>query len=325
MEDLVLQLRRELRQDSALGEFGAAAIHRELFEREYQEIPSIRTINRILQRRGALDGQRRRRRKAPPGGWYLPEVAVASAELDQFDIVEGLVLRDGPEVEVLNTIALHSGLVGSWPSSGINAQTVREALLEHWKRFGLPMYAQFDNDTRFTGPHHHGDVIGSVMRLCLSLAVVPVFAPVAEYGFQADIESFNGRWQSKVWNRFQHPSLEALQQQSARYVTACHHRGATRRETAPPRRPFPENWQIDWQSQPQGLLIFLRRSSDCGNVELLGHTFTVDPYWVHRLVRCEIDLNSGCIRFYALRRRDPTHQPLLGEVPYQLPRRSFRI
>jgi len=69
VEDLVLELRRELKETSDLGEFGAAAIQRELRARGLAAIPSLRTISRILERRGALDGRRRvrRARLAAPG------------------------------------------------------------------------------------------------------------------------------------------------------------------------------------------------------------------------------------------------------------------
>ena len=177
VEDRVLTIRRNLREQSDLGEFGAAAIRRELLERGRAEVPSLATVNRILQRRGALDCRYRVRRPAPPPGWYLPEVAAASAEVDLFDIVSGLLIQAGPEVEILNTISLHGGLVGSWPGPAIHASSVRAALLEHWRQFGWPAYAQFDNDTRFQGPPQPADVISSVLRLCLSLGVVPVFAP----------------------------------------------------------------------------------------------------------------------------------------------------
>ena len=42
-------------------------------------------------------------------------MAAAKAELDSINIVEGLVIKDGPQVEVLNVVSLHGGLVGSWP------------------------------------------------------------------------------------------------------------------------------------------------------------------------------------------------------------------
>jgi len=46
-EDLVLQVRRELRETSDLGEFGAAAILMELLARRIQNIPAVRTIGYI--------------------------------------------------------------------------------------------------------------------------------------------------------------------------------------------------------------------------------------------------------------------------------------
>ena len=94
-EDLILVLRRELKEQSALGEFGAQAIHRALVARGHPAVPTVRTIGRVLERRGALDGRRRVRRLPPPRGWYLPAVGQGQAELDSFDIVEGLLLPDG--------------------------------------------------------------------------------------------------------------------------------------------------------------------------------------------------------------------------------------
>ena len=51
---------------------------------------------------------------------------------------------------------------------------------------------------------------------------------------------------------------------------------------------------------------------------------TVDRHWLHRLVRAEVNLDDNTIRFFALRRREPTDQPLLNKVPYTLPKRPFQ-
>ena len=123
LEDAVLATRQDLRATSDLGEFGAAAIQRTLSGTPDQGLPSVRTIGRILVRRGALDAKRRVRRPAPPPGWYLPDVASAAAELDSFDVVEGLVIKGGPQVEVLNAVSLHGGMVASWPGTGVTART----------------------------------------------------------------------------------------------------------------------------------------------------------------------------------------------------------
>jgi hypothetical protein len=324
VEDLVLRLRRELKDTSALGEYGARAIHGELAARRLPRVPSVRTIGRILARRGALDAGYRIRRPPPPPGWYLPDVAGRRAELDSFDIVEGLALTGGIRLEVLNVVALHGGLPGSWPQPLVTAKTTVVALVEHWRAVGRPTYAQFDNDSVFQGEHRGRDTLGRVVRTCLQLDVTPVFVPPQESGFQAAIENFNGRWQAKVWARFHHESLHALEERSRHYIRAYRQRAAARIETAPPRRPFPGVWQPDLQARPAGVVIFLRRTSEAGTVRLLGRPFEVDAAWPHRLVRCEVHLSAETIRFYALRRREPGYHPLLGEVPYVFPRKPFR-
>lgn len=320
----ILRLRKELRETSDLGEFGAVAIHRELQSRRRKTIPSVRTIGRILERGGALDGRRRIRRAAPPSGWYLPDVAAGKAELDSFDVVEGLAIRGGTQVELLTGISLRGGLTAAWPRPVITAKVVVDALISHWKRFGLPQYAQFDNDMIFQGPHAHPDSLGRVIRLCLSLNVVPVFTPPRETGFQASIENFNGRWQAKVWARFEFQTLADVQAQSQRYITATQQRSAARIEAAPARRPFPQRWKLDLQQRPSGRLVFIRRTSAQGHLAVLGRTFKVDPLWVGRLVRVELTIRQGQLRVYRLRRREPHDQPLLREHSFKLPHTPFR-
>jgi hypothetical protein len=323
LEEMILGIRENLRTHSALGEFGALAVRAELVRRLVPSAPSVRTIGRILLRRGALDGRRRIRRAAPPPGWHLPRVVAGMAELDSFDIVEDLIIEGRGGVQILNCVSLHGGLAESWPRAGITAKIAVESVLDHWRQFGLPAYAQFDNDTRFQGGHNHPDVIGRLSRICLSLGVTPVFAPPRETGFQAAIESFNGLWQAKVWERFHHVDLGQLQDRSRRYIQAHRQRNAARIGSAPARLGFPDGWKPELQIAPRGQIIYLRRTSDQGRASLLGHSFDVDPHWPHRLVRAEVDLTEKRIRFFALRRRDPSAQPLLKEVPYVLPQRLF--
>jgi hypothetical protein len=74
---------------------------------------------------------------------------------------------------------------------------------------------------------------------------------------------------------------------------------------------------------PHGRIVFLRRTDAAGTVHLFGRHFLVDRHWTHRLVRAEVNLAAEEIRIHALRRRDPSDQPLLTRVPYALPHRQF--
>jgi len=296
VEDHVLAVRRWLQRESALGEYGAPAIERALVAAAWPRRPA----------------------------GTCPEVARGEAELDSFDIIEGLALAGGRRFEVLTGVSLHGGLAAAWPMPWVGARAVVPLLVRHWGAVGLPGYAQFDNDTIFQGAHQHRDSVSRVVRLCLALTVVPVFAPVQETGFQAAIESFNGRWQAKVWERFAHANLRAVQHRSARYIRAQRERVVARIDAAPPRRPLAAGWEFDLQQHPRGTIVFLRRTTAAGAIELLGRRFPVDRHWLHRLVRAEVDLTAGEIRVHALRRREPADQPLLCRLAYGLPTRRFR-
>jgi hypothetical protein len=326
VEDRILEVRRTLREESILGEYGPSAIRGEL--EATAELPgpppSVRTIARILERRGALDAKRRVRRPAPPAGWYLPDVRRRLVELDSFDVISGLRLKGGLELDILTGISLLGGLVAVWPTAGVTGRSTVEALGEHWQAVGLPGYAQFDNDTRFIGGNRHPNSIGLVIRYCLAVGIVPVFAPPLEMGFQASIEALNGQWQRKLWARFWDPTLAELQVRSGAYVAASRVRSAVRIEAAPERMPFPLARPIDLEAPPAGRLVFLRRTSDAGSVSILGVRYPVDPRWPHRLVRSELDLDARRLKFFALRRREPDQQPVLGEVAFEPPARWYR-
>jgi transposase-like protein len=317
VEELVVRTRRELRETSALGEHGAKAVRRAMTRAGVKDPPSVRTIGRILRRRGMVEPRRRVRRPPPPRGWYLPDVAAARAELDGFDVITDLSTLEDKRIEVLTGQSLH----GREPLAEVRviatARIAAAALTARWKALGLPSYAQFDNDTRFTGANFRPDVVGRVIRLCLSLGVVPVFSAPREHGFQNFVEGFNARWKKGVRGQFRPTSLAATQRQSDLFVAAFraeHGRGA-----APARRAFPSEWKLDLQLPLRGRIVFIRRADDLGRVRVLLRHYDVDRAWAQRLVRCELDYDRGELRCFGLSRSHPAEQPLLRVHPYAPP------
>ena len=327
-EQRILRTRKQLRERSVLGEYSADAIGKALEQHALsaavEPVPTRATIYRVLERHGALDAVHRQRRPAPPKGWYLPDLAAARTELDSFDFIEDLKIADGPLVSVLTGISLHAAFTAAWIMPRPSAKATVDALLAHWREHGLPGYAQFDNDTIFQGAHQFADTVGRVSRLCLALRVVPVFAPPREPGFQNPIEGFNALWQTKVWQRHHCRNVAALETVSARYILAHRAKTAVRREAAPQRRRFPARFTFDLRAPLAGTMIFIRRSTEHGDVNLLGHNFRIAENWLHRLVRCEVDFTRQHIRFHALRRREPADQPLLCQLPYGRPHKLFQ-
>jgi hypothetical protein len=153
-----------------------------MLRRGDRDIPASRTIGNILKRNGMLDKRKRVRRPAPPPGWYLPGVQQRRHERDRFGIIEGLSLRGSQEGQYLHGISLHGRLLHAMAMETITTENTVLALMEHGKQFGLPKYVQFDNAMVFQGPRKQ-NAIGKVIRLCLSLKVIPVFATPYEQGY----------------------------------------------------------------------------------------------------------------------------------------------
>jgi len=321
-EQRLLRTRAWLRDRSVLGEYGADAIQRELCTEP--PLLSRATINRVLKRYGVTDAHRRVRRPPPPRGWYLPEVAAGRAEVDCFDFIEDLKIAEGPLVDVLTGKSLLGTLTDAWVLSQLSAKGAGACLLGRWGRDGLPAYAQYDNGTVFQGAHQFPDAVGRTSRLCLALGVIPVFVPPLEHGMQNTIESFNGLWQAKVWQRHHVANIAELQACSDRYIAAHRARTQTATEAAPARRPMPKDFELNLHAPLTGQMIFIRRTSESGHAYLLGQRFAVSPDWPHRLVRCEVDFDHHCIRCFALRRRTPTEQPLLATIEYHRPDKPFQ-
>jgi len=323
IEQRIVELRRSLREESVLGEYGARAVQAAL-KAEMADAPSEATINRVLSRRGLQDAVRRIRRPAPPQGWYLPEVAAGRAELDCFDFIEDLKIADGPLVDLLTAKSLHGTLSDAWALKQRSAKRTAPCLRRRWQRDGLPGYAQFDNDTVFQGAHQFANAVGRISRLCLQLKVIPVFVPPLEHGMQNTIESFNGLWQAKVWRRHRVRSVRELQRRSDQYVAARRLRNRALAEAAPQRQPMPKRFKLNLHAPLRGLMIFIRRTDETGHVHMLGQRFAVSPNSPHRLVRCEVDFDHHCIRCFGLRRRAPSEQPLLATIPYRRTDKPFQ-
>ena len=325
VELAVLACRQRLATTSALGFYGARIIFcRHVARREppapAAQRPDHRPHSAAPRRVGWPPTPAR---QAPPPGWYVPALHLRQAEVDAFDVIEGLVIEGRGEIEVLTGKALWGPDAVAWPLAGVTAPTVLEHVVPYWRRHGLPSFAQFDNDTQFQGGHNHPDVLGRVVRVCLSLGITPIFVPPREQGFQAVIEHFNGLWQAKVWQRFHHADLAMVQSRSEQFLAAYCSRLAQRTEHGPPRRPFPADWSLNLQAHPRGQMIYLRRTDAQGQVSLLGRPFPVDPMWPHRLLRCEVDFEHHQIRCYRLRRREPDQQPLVKTIAYAFPTKRF--
>jgi hypothetical protein len=203
----------------------------------------------------------------------MPEVATGAAELDCLDFIEELKIAQGPLVSVLIATSLHGALADAWVMRQPRATSVVEALLERWRRDGLPAYAQFDNGHSVPGGSPVCPQRGAREPAVPGSGGDPGVRAPREPGFQNAIEGFNSLWQGKVWRRHRFPDVATLQAGSARYIGAYRAKTAQRREAAPSRRACPRRFALKLDAPFAGTMIFLRRSNETSAVRVLRTAF----------------------------------------------------
>jgi putative transposase len=189
LESAIVTTRRSLQQRQLF--CGAQAIAWELAELGATP-PSLRTISRVLERRGLVT--RRRGRYVPAGIAYPALRAERPGHVHQTDFVGPCFLRGPVRFYSLHSVDLGSGRCGAQQLPNRSSQPTLDALWAIWLRLGIPEHQQVDNEMVFFGSRTHPRGLGPLIRLCLAMDVEPWFIPPAEPWRNGVVEKFNDRW-----------------------------------------------------------------------------------------------------------------------------------
>jgi hypothetical protein len=152
--------------------------------------------------------------------------------------------------------------------------------------------------------------------------VIPIFVPPHEFGFQAAIESDNGRWERAVWNRFNFKNINEIQIQSDRDLNAVKEKIETKIELENSRKFIDKNWNFNNKINEKGTIMFIRRTDNKGRVKMMGHLWQLEKNWTTRLLRATVDLKNHRIHFHKLTKKQPFNHKYIGYAEYHLPIRK---
>jgi hypothetical protein len=156
---------------------GAQAILWELEDLGVKPLPSLRTINRILSRKGLT--HRRTGKYGAKGTAYPKLPSLLPNQSHQADLVGPCYLK-GPfrfyGLNVIDTATVRCGLHSSLTKAG---QDILDGFWAIWKRLGMPDNIQIDNAMTFFGSPTHPRGMGPLIRLCLHHGIEPWFIPMA--------------------------------------------------------------------------------------------------------------------------------------------------
>ena len=305
---------------------GAIAIHQEMDKRRFQDIPALRTINRILNERHLTKPKAKSRR--PKSGKFYPVLLPRHPNhRHELDLVTPRYISGYGKVVSINRIDAFSSHVNLGIYEAKGADSILEFLIEDWKAFGIPAYLQLDNEASFRGGMYHPRSIGKLIRFCLNFGVQILFIPWEEPWRNPLIENFNGHFNRLLWQkkRFQNP--DHLRTEARRFLLKINSYQSYRKDRFSKAQPvshtlrfLPENFRFD-PAFPlpitKGKLHFVRLVEEAGTITLLNESFEAGRNLSFEYVWATIDTALQTLSIYYQPSKDQK-RILVKEHRYQL-------
>ena len=282
---------------------GAQAISWEMEDLGVQPLPSIRTINRILNRQGLT--HRRTGRYESKGKPYPKLPSLMPNQTHQADWVGPCYLTGPLRFYSLNVVDTATDRCGLYPSVSKAGQQVIAALWAIWKRLGIPDNLQVDNEMSFFGSPVHPRGMGPLIRLCLHNGVEPWFIPMAEPWRNGIVEKFNDHYEQRFLNKvsmgtipdllsgslaFEHRHNSTYRYSKLGGKTPLKALAAANRRLRFPKQDQPPRHRLKKPEKGHYHLVRLIRSNLRLNV--FGEMFPMPPELEHEYVVATIDVKE---------------------------------
>lgn len=312
VERSILNIRRRLTSQVHPGTryslIGAGSILAELQVLHIRPLPSLRTIERVLERNGITTPKVRLAPYLSRATYPKPQ-ANTSNQLHEVDGVGPIYLKGNRQRYYIFVCKdVYDGAVCLRIYRSRKMEVILDFLGECWKSLGLPEQVQFDNAREVVGWGPAAKYLSRVLRLCLRFGVEPLLIPPGRPQRNGSVENFNGWFQPRLFQRH-YAQLGALKRELQRLEETVNMQhvqprlnGLTpvqyRRRTK--LRKLPLNYLIPHDPLPiaAGRMTFFRQVTKHGNVHLLSQTFFVGKRLKDEYVKVLLDTKLAHLTVY---------------------------
>jgi putative transposase len=312
IEQAILAIRRRLvaraTPQTRYALVGAATIREELRALDYAPIPTLRTIDRILQRANLTSPHLRLARRVPRSVYPGPQ-GHDSNEVHQVDLVGPRYLT-GQKTKYYFFVckdAFDQAVYAEF-QAGNAMEQVLPFLIHAWQHLGLPQYVQFDNGRQFYGAGRWARSVNRVIRLVLRLGVQPVFIPQAQPARNGSVENFNG-WFQPLLLRRSFPRAAVVRQELRRLVNSANeqhvHQALGFKTSAQFRRnkrlrKLPADFTLNFDQIPVavGKIILIRWVPVHGYIDVLGESVKVGRRLRYQYIKVVLQTHTQLLKIY---------------------------
>ena len=287
---------------------GASSIVAELQVLHIHPLPSVRTVERVLERNGETVPKVHLAPYLARSTYPKPQ-ANYSNQLHQVDAVGPLYLKGNRQRYYIFTCKdVYDGAVYQKLYRSRKMEVILDFLGECWKHLGIPEQVQFDNAREVVGWGPAARYLSRVLRLCLRFGVEPLLIPPGQSQHNGSIENYNGWFQVRLFQRHYsrvsafrcelHRLQETVNTQHTQPrlggLTPAQHRRHIKIRKLPPNYVVPtEPLQI-----AAGHITFFRQVTAHGNVHLLSQTFYVGKRVKGEYVKVQLDTKRAQLTVY---------------------------
>ena len=312
LERMIVSIRRRLASRAHPGTryslIGASSILAELQNLHILPLPSVRTVERVLERNGETVPKVRLSPYLSRSTYPKPE-ANHSNQLHQVDAVGPIYLKGNRQRDYIFTCRdVYDGAVCLKLYRSRKMEVILDFLGKCWKSLGLPEQVQFDNAREIVGWGPAARYLSRVLRLCLRFGIEVLLVPPARPQWNGVIEHFNGWFQVRLFQRH-YSRVSALQRELQRLqdtvntqhvqprtggLTPVQHRRRIKIRKLPPAFVVPTA-PLDIAA---GYITFFRQVTAHGNIHVLSQTFYVGKRVKGEYVKVRLDTKRAHLTVY---------------------------
>lgn len=287
---------------------GAPTIRHDLEVLGYTPLPSLRSIERVLQRADRTWPALRLQPTCAQTHYPGPR-ARHSNEVHQCDLVGPRYLRGS---HARYYFLVYKDAYDQTPyvefHRAPDLDVVMSFIVRAWQRLGLPRYLQVDNGHFFAGTGRWPGSLNRFIRLALLVGVEVVFIPEGEPWWNGSAENFNGWFQARLLAlRLRGPAQVRRELQAL--MEACYHehlhphlnfQTAAQVRRALTARSLPADFKRHQQPLriTVGKITFIRKVRVSGRITLLGVKVTAGKRRHGQYVRATLYTRTQTLKVY---------------------------
>ena len=331
LESVIVNIRQELvKRDTPQTRYafhGSVAIHQRLDEMGYEDKPHLSTIQRVLQRNHLIESKERIIDPSKPKIFYPDIRAQHPGHIYELDLVTPRYITGYGRVVSVNRVDICTSQANLDQYSSKGADSIIDFVVDDWKNYAKPQYLKLDNEASFRGSLIHSRTFGKLTRFCLNFGVEIIFIPFNEPWRNPFIESFNSRFNERLWLFQKFTDLRHLRQESRQFCDQHNHYQSYRKEHFSKQNlhgytstKFPENFVFDTATElpiTNGRLHFIRLVDDKGFINILNEPIYVNKNLCSEYVWSTINTADQTLKiFYQAMEKMP--RELVKTLDYKL-------